>query len=77
MAVITTVMCVVCGQTKRECRNAGDYSNICGECEGLERTKKEREWIAGREGLTIEERLRALESFMYNHGEHYRGPMRF
>jgi len=39
--------------------------------------RQEREWKAGREGLTLEERIRALEHFMYHHGEHYEGPITF
>jgi hypothetical protein len=71
MAVMMTITCVVCGQEKRECRNNGDYSNVCGECAAAEADKKRREHLAGRKGLTVEERLELLEQWQYD----YRPPI--
>lgn len=77
MAILTTITCSVCGETKQEARSASDYSRECAECKSAAKDKAEREWKAGREGLTLEERIRELEHFMYHHGTHYKGPVVF
>ena len=77
MAMMREIFCPVCNETKREARATGDYSLECRECKIEAARKKEREWKAGREGLTVEERLRDIEHFMYHHGTHYKGPMTF
>lgn len=70
MAYIATIHCHTCGETKREARRSSDYSNVCYDCQAKASSKAEREWKAGREGLTLEERIRDLENFMYHHGSH-------
>lgn len=79
MAILKTIHCITCGQTKQEARSISDYSDRCYQCMGEEKNRKEREWKSGREGLTIEERLRDLENFMYHHSkqDHSSAPMIF
>ena len=79
MAVITQIHCTICGQNKQECRSASDYSSECQECKSAAKTKAERTWKAGREGLTLEERIRDIENFIYHHSrqKHYEGPIVF
>ena len=68
MAVLTMINCKTCGKSKQESVAASDYfRNECSECRANERNREEREWKAGREGLTIEERIRDIENFMYHH----------
>ena len=66
MAFITTIYCHTCGQSKQEVAS-NEYPSTCGECISKANTKQHREWIAGREGLTIEERIREIEEWMYQH----------
>jgi hypothetical protein len=77
MAILRRITCLNCGETKEECRSSSDYSVLCQTCKRDEKDKKEREWKAGREGLTLEERIRDIEHFMYHHGTHYTGPAIF
>lgn len=70
MARLWTFNCIRCGETKQEARANSDCSRECYQCKNEIKDKSEREWRAGREDLTIEERLRDLETFMYNHGSH-------
>lgn len=72
MAIVVMVNCPTCGKASQEARASNDYSLECAKCKNEKATKAEREWKSGREGLTIEERLRELEHFMYHHGSHYR-----
>jgi hypothetical protein len=67
MAVMMTIICSECGEEKRECRNNGDYSNVCGECTAKAADKKRREHLASRKGLTVEERLELLEQWQYDY----------
>ena len=77
MAIMTTIYCSICKQHVQECRVNNDYSSECSSCKRHARDRKEREWRTAREGLTLEERLRDLEAFMYHHGTHYNGPERY
>lgn len=77
MAFITNIYCHQCHQNKQEVADSENpYPNICGSCRAENATRAERQWKAGREGLTLEERIRDLEDFMYHHGTHYK-PVRF
>jgi hypothetical protein len=67
MAVMTTIHCTVCKETKRECRSNNDYSSVCGECSAAAADKKRREHLASRKGLTVEERLELLEQWQYDY----------
>ena len=71
MAFITEIYCHTCHESKREVLDR-DNPNQCGACASLKKSKAEREWKAGREGLSLEERIRELENFMYHHGSHYK-----
>ena len=70
MAVLTTIDCKTCGKQKRESVADSDYfRNQCSECTASEKSREERKWKAGREGLTIKERIRDIENFMYHHSK--------
>lgn len=77
MAILTTITCSICGETKQEARSNSDYSRECAGCKAAVKDRTEREWKASREGLTLEERIRDIENFMYHHGTHYKGPTLF
>ena len=67
MAFITTIYCHTCGQSKQEVVNSSGPFYSCNQCLSDAKDKQHREWIAGREGLTIEERIREIEEWMYQH----------
>lgn len=78
MARITWITCHKCGEHKSEVSSSSNpYPKICNECLSNEADRLEREWKAVRECLTVEERLCDLETFMYHHGQHYKGPAVF
>ena len=68
MAFVTTIYCHTCKESKREVLDRNNPYE-CGACAQIKLSAKEREWKAGREGLTIEERLRYIENFIYHHKE--------
>lgn len=72
MAILKTIHCSICNKTVQESRAANDYSNECYKCKIEKADKDERIWKASREGLSIEERIKDLEHFMYHHGTHYK-----
>lgn len=67
MAILRTIHCTVCGETKRESRANNDYSNICRECKRKQSNQERREFLAGRAGLTVEERLTLIEQWIYDY----------
>lgn len=75
MAFVTTIFCKECGE-ERECTfPAGQATpHICNSCSTKAKDKTRRAWLAGREGLSLEERIREIEKFMYDHQQvnHYR-----
>lgn len=73
MAFLTSITCSICGETKQEVRSTTDYSRECHACQAAAKDRSEREWRSGREGLTLEARIRDIEHFMYHHGTHYKG----
>ena len=80
MAFITDFVCVACGARKSEAVSSGGITpRICQACCYIERDREKREWFTGREGLTIEERIRDIENFIYEHRntKHYKEPIRF
>ena len=79
MAIVKSFTCNVCGKYKEEAMPNDVYRNTCSMCLADKESKEYREFKAGREGLTVNERLRELEDFMYYHRKmnHYRGPIRF
>lgn len=66
MAVLMTISCPICGETKQECRQNGDYTPECGDCQQKEADRKRREFLAGRAALSIEERLAIIEAGLYD-----------
>jgi len=66
MAFITTIHCYQCGETKREVMDSNN-PHVCGQCVSENNEKEHRVWVAGREGLTMEERVRDIEEWMYHH----------
>ena len=73
MAFLTTISCIVCGKSKHEVVSTYDYlGSTCSECRSKINSNKESIWKTNREELSLEERVRDLENFMYHHKEHSR-----
>ena len=75
MALVTTIFCRECGRKRQVTLPCGtSVTEICNECSLKAKDKARREWLAGREGLLLEERIREIEEFMYDHQQvnHYR-----
>ena len=77
MAFITSIYCHTCKETKTESLGSGQTKMECSSCENLRKAKDEREWKAGKQGLTVEERLAEIEHFIYHHSAHYKGQQLF
>lgn len=66
MAIITTVNCKQCGETKREVKPHGHFHQICNNCIKENKDRDRRVYLAGLKGLTIEERVSKIEEALYD-----------
>lgn len=69
MAYITTNTCFVCGITFQ-----GVKSNECGACAQLRIDREKREHFGALDALTLEERIRKLEEWVYYYKPTYVPP---
>lgn len=67
MAIMKTIHCRVCGESKREPRSGSDYSNICWDCSKKEADQKRQDFLASRAAMTVEERLALIEQWIYDY----------
>ena len=70
MAYLVYGKCKKCGEEFRTMINSsGESSNpsLCDNCKREESDIKRREYFYGLDGLTIEERLRRVEEWIYNY----------
>lgn len=67
MALITNIICTVCGQPKEVCRASGDMSTVCHECAAAEAARARGVALAGLAALTVEERLARVEAWIYDY----------
>lgn len=68
MARIRTIVCIACGREDMIAVNSGIPDPIvCNACKKLENDCKRREHFHGLDGLTIEERLRKIEKWIYDY----------
>lgn len=67
MAILRSFTCVECGDSKREAMASSDRSSTCHACKKKLSDKARREFLAGREGLTVEERLAWIEAWIYDY----------
>ena len=75
MAVLRTIRCDTCGLIKDEIMPGGIYSRECSSCRQAKSNQEFELWEAGRETIDVYERIKELETFMYNHTrkEYYSG----
>jgi len=68
MAIITTMFCGVCKETKPTSVGSSQATPmICCSCAKKIADEKRRLHFHGLDGLTIEERLRKVEEWIYNY----------
>lgn len=66
MAMIRTIVCIVCGRKDMLSVNSGMPDPVvCNECKKLENDCKRREHFYVLDGLTIEKQLRKIEKWLY------------
>lgn len=70
MALIASFTCNVCNKERSECIGAGaPPRTVCSGCLKLESDRKRREHFYGLDGLTVEERMRNIEKWIYDYKE--------
>jgi hypothetical protein len=67
MAFITMITCTKCHKEKQVTCGSGQTKTVCNRCAAKEADRKRREHFGSLDGLTIEERLRKLEEWVYNY----------
>ena len=77
MAILQNFVCKKCMKQTQEAHPGNWHENICCGCKTKEENKKELMWKMEKETLSIEDRIREIEDFIYHHGTHYRGPVTF
>ena len=77
MAVVVNGLCIECDKPFTTTIDSGQpIPLVCPKCLALEEEKSRRLYFGGLDGLTIEERLRKIEEWIYDH-KPYRGPVQF
>jgi hypothetical protein len=78
MAVITSCTCHTCGKSWRGAVGSGCPPHTeCSECKTKRQDIARREHFGGLDGLSIEERLRRVEEWIYNYKPPRSGPSVF
>jgi hypothetical protein len=67
MALIYHIICSVCGKAKDVLASANSYLNICNECQKKQDDIKRQAWLFERSRLSIEERIRKIEEWIYDY----------
>ncbi len=67
MAIMKTIHCSECGETKQEVRPVDDCSSICKKCKIEIKLRKRTQHFKGLEGLTVEERIKKIEEWIYDY----------
>ena len=73
MAIVTMITCSKCLKHRQVTCASGELISTCDECRNTEIDRERREHFSGLDGLTIEERLRNIEEWIYNYRP-YREP---
>ncbi len=68
MALIINCICQKCGKNWRGAVGSGALSpKLCDTCWGEENSRKRREHFGALDALTVEERLRKIEDWIYDY----------
>jgi hypothetical protein len=76
MAYITDWTCTKC---KKSQHSSVPKNRVCHDCKTKEEDRKRREYFGSLDALTIEERIRNIEEYIYEHKNSYHPgrPLRF
>lgn len=77
MAYLTTITCLECGENKTVAVSAGEFVTHCGECRDKEEQLRRVNYFAELDKLTLEERVRKIEEWIYEYKPTYVPPPRF
>lgn len=66
MAISKFITCVQCGEKKHIWYRPGDVPMVCGDCKEKEDKEREARHFAELDKLTLEERLRRVEKWIYH-----------
>ncbi len=68
MAYVISIYCRGCNTSKQVTVGSGNpLPDLCHKCAKEKADEAEREHFHGLDGLTIEERIRRVEKWIYNH----------
>ena len=68
MALLVGGICNKCKKPFEDLIGSGEATpNICPTCKNDEKMKKDKEYFDELDNLTVKERIRRLEEWIYNH----------
>ena len=68
MALVVEFYCSICGCGETMAIPSGAARpNVCNACRQKEKSAEKRQYFSGLDGLTIEERLRKIELWIYEY----------
>lgn len=77
MAFVSSFICAKCGEPRQEMIPSGEFATACSACRRKDSDAKKRTHLKGLEALTVEERLRRIEEWIYDYKPQYVPPPRF
>lgn len=78
MAYQTMIFCTECSQSKQAIASADNPAPIvCSECRIRIESERREKYFAELDKLTVEERIRKIEEWIYNYQPTYVPPPRF
>jgi|GEM_PF-6589325 len=76
MVVITNDVCTKCHKLKQIISSAGQINTVCAECQLKEANEQRRAHFAELDAMSLEDRVRRIEEWIYNY-KPYTGPTAF
>ena len=70
MALLSTFVCRICKRNVSESHPASSYPSVCSKCKKDMEKRELDKFLASRKALSIEERLRLIETWIHNHKEY-------
>lgn len=67
MAILHTITCQTCGQSKQVCCSPSDWPTECHECASAKAAQDRAVHLEGLQALTLEERLARIEAWIYDY----------
>ena len=78
MAYNVTITCIRCKKNKNVIVSSGSGAPlVCGDCTKKEREELRDKYFAGLDKLSMEERVRRIEEWIYDYKPTYVPPPRF